>query len=343
MRKRRSFYLGDSDHADGCNFYHIVVRASGGDALFDADMRDAFREILTRQLQFSGLRCLAWCIMDNHFHLLLEVPHKERALEGWSEDDLLARVAVLQSEYSTKILLGQMQAHQENGEAKQVAQIASRVRARLFDLSAFMKELKMKMTGAYRAAHDRRGTLWEGRFKSLLVERGEALRVMAAYIDLNSVRAGLVDDPKDYRWCSYAAAMRGVKGTRSGLALAVTGKAGSPWRAVSAEYYKLLFGTGSGDSRSGFSARQIKRMLDEGGKLPMAAALRCRVRYFTDGVVLGSEEFVDAFFEHNRSEFGVLREEGARLMRGADWGGLRTLRALRVEAMTLPKRRGFRR
>ena len=40
---------------------------------------------------------------------------------------------------------------------------------------------------------------------------------MAAYIDLNPVRAGMVDDPKDYRWCSYAEAVAGKKRSREGL------------------------------------------------------------------------------------------------------------------------------
>jgi hypothetical protein len=58
----------------------------------------------------------------------------------------------------------------------------------------------------------RQGTLWEERFKSVLVEgAGPALSVMAAYIDMNPVRAGLVSDPKDYRWCGNAAAVAGVK------------------------------------------------------------------------------------------------------------------------------------
>ena len=49
----------------------------------------------------------------------------------------------------------------------------------------------------------RKGMLWEARYKSVLVENGHATRVMAAYIDVNPVRAGMVNDAKDYRWCSY--------------------------------------------------------------------------------------------------------------------------------------------
>ena len=49
----------------------------------------------------------------------------------------------------------------------------------------FMKELKLKMTLAFNFTHGRKGTLWEGRFKSLVVAGEEAVRAVAAYIDLN--------------------------------------------------------------------------------------------------------------------------------------------------------------
>ena len=82
----------------------------------------------------------------------------------------------------------------------------------------------------------------------------------------------------------------------------------------------------------GFTQREIEAVLAAGGKLSLAAALRCRVRYFTDGVVLGSKEFVDEFFEKRRASFGKSRNSGARRMKGASWGTLRVLRDLRVAA-----------
>ncbi|KAB2648575.1 MAG: hypothetical protein DVB27_00390 [Verrucomicrobia bacterium] len=50
---------------------------------------------------------------------------------------------------------------------------------------------------------------------------------MAAYIDLNPVRADIVSDPKDYRWCGYGAAVAGVKAERTGLGI-VAGAARVP-------------------------------------------------------------------------------------------------------------------
>ncbi len=68
----------------------------------------------------------------------------------------------------------------------------------------------------------------------------------------------------------------------------------------------------------------------------MAAVLRCRVRYFTEGVVLGSQKFVDEFFEGQREAFGSRRKDGGRRMRGAAWGELRVLRNLKDDVIGMP-------
>ena len=58
--------------------------------------------------------------------------------------------------------------------------------------------------------HHEQSLIWEERFGSVVVEEEErALRTMAAYIDLNPVRAGMVLNPADYRWSGYAEAMAG--------------------------------------------------------------------------------------------------------------------------------------
>ncbi len=78
----------------------------------------------------------------------------------------------------------------------------------MWDLSEFMKTLKQKFTSGFNRQQGREGTLWERRFKSVLVEGSwNCILKVAAYIDLNAVRAGLVDDPKDYRWCGYGEAV----------------------------------------------------------------------------------------------------------------------------------------
>jgi putative transposase len=67
--------------------------------------------------------------------------------------------------------------------------------------------------------------------------------------------------------------------------------------------------------------------------LGMARMLRCRVRYFTDGAVIGSKEFVNEAFEGARERFTAKRKDGARRMRGSGAeaaGVLWSMRDLRV-------------
>ncbi len=349
MRKIREFLLGPEGQT---NYYHVVSRTTGRDILFEDDEKEVFRILMLKQLKFSGLRALAWCFMGNHFHLLLEVADRELATEGWKDEDYIKRLEVFKNEWSSKLVLDEVEMFRGNGADEKVSEIAESVKARLFDLSMFMKELKLKMTLAYNKKHGRVGTLWEGPFKSVLLQgpscegggSSDALRMVAAYIDLNPVRAGLAREPEGYRWCSYAAAVAGVRGARQGLCYAVTGRSRVAWKKVAQEYRCLLYAKGEevetdetvdgyNKAKGGFSQEKIKEVLESGGRLPVAEALRCRVRYFTDGAVLGSQRYVDDFFESKRECFGARRKDGGRKMRGAQWGNLRVLRDLKGDVV----------
>jgi len=85
--------------------------------------------------------------------------------------------------------------------------IHGRFTYRMHDLSEFMKGFMQRSTHWHNWAHPRKDRLWEDRFKSVIVEDGVACKTMAAYIDLNPVRAGMVKDPADYRWSSYGEAI----------------------------------------------------------------------------------------------------------------------------------------
>src|SRR6185312_3436156 len=119
-------------------------------------------------------------------------------------------------------------------------------RRRMYDISIFIKELKGRFAQWFNQRHDRYGVLWAERFKSVLLEEGEALAAVAAYTELNPVRAGLCADPKDYRYCGYAEALAkgsalARQGIRSALGLAET----IPWKEVGRQYRQYLFRQGS--------------------------------------------------------------------------------------------------
>jgi hypothetical protein len=76
------------------------------------------------------------------------------------------------------------------------------LRQKLSSLSEFIREIKVGFARYYNKQHHRRGYFWGDRFKSVIVEKGETLINCLAYIDLNPLRAGIVDRPEEYRWKS---------------------------------------------------------------------------------------------------------------------------------------------
>jgi hypothetical protein len=186
----------------------------------------------------------------------------------------------------------------------------------------------------FNRSHHRYGTLWSERFKSVLLEpKGRVLETMAAYIDLNCVRAGLASDPKDYRFCGYAEAVAGNKTARAGLTH-IIGE-GKHWPSVQAAYRESLFGKGSApkEHAAALTPGQFEQVLKAKARLPLATVLRCRIRYFTDGAVLGGKAFVAQHLAHYRHRHGRREHTAPRPLPAlTDWGGdMTTLRGLRKQ------------
>jgi hypothetical protein len=74
----------------------------------------------------------------------------------------------------------------------------------------------------------------------------------------------------------------------------------------------------------------MQKVLESGGQLPLAIVLRCRIRYFTDGAVLGSKAFVALHLAAYRQRTGRRRDATPRPLPAlTNWGELNTLRGLR--------------
>jgi len=321
---------------EGRYIYHCMSRVIGREFVLGDEEKEQFRKLMGRCEGFCGVRIVTYAILDNHWHLLVEVPvHKPL-----SERSLLERMSLLYTPEFMEEVEAQWRIWRKQGHEKLVKRDQARYEARMGDVSEFMKVLKQRFTQWYNRREDRKGTLWEGRFKSVLVQgKGHPLVTMAAYIDLNAVRAGIVEDPKEYRWCGYGEAVGGGRVARKGLAVVTRSFGhGSEWRVVSRVYRKVLFGAGEESGRDehgrpldrGFSKKKVAQVIAKNGKLSQYELLRCRVRYFSDGVVLGSKGFVNEVFEAYRGKaFHTKRTEGARVMKGGDWAGLCTARDLR--------------
>ncbi len=347
------------------SIYHCISRVVDRRFVFGDEERGKFRMFMRMMENFSGCRVLSYCVMSNHFHILLEVPPMPEG--GLSDAELLKRLGVFYGENFVKSIADELLAARTEGgvvggNPGRVTEIHERFTKRMYDLSDFMKTILQRFTRWFNRTHKRTGTLWEERFKSVIVESGTAARTMAAYIDLNPVRAGMVEDPADYRWSSYGEAVGGGnrgngKKAREGLVRAITsdtdtGFDSSQWKEVSRRYRRLMGmalerrpgmtqDSEIQDTRKKLYAvtkNEAEALESEDNQtvlpdLSMAKMLRCRVRYFTDGAVIGSRQFVNDAFAAARGRFTEKRQDGARRMRGsglAAAGVLWSIRDLRV-------------
>jgi len=128
--------------------YHITSRGNARQAIFlnEEDFTN-FLGILNSVVKRYNFLLHAYCLMNNHYHLLVETP------EG--------------------------------------------------NLSKGMRQLNGLYAQRFNQKHQRVGHLLQGRYKAILVDKENYLLELSRYIVLNPVRAGIVKDPKDYRWSSY--------------------------------------------------------------------------------------------------------------------------------------------
>ncbi len=345
--------LGGSDE-NYC--YHVMTRTCGAERILEAEDLEGLRIIIRKLALFSGVKVMTYCLLSNHWHLLVKVPSRDQFLRqfedregenaGSGEGRLMGHLATLYSRAYIKQLKLELADMRERGLGDAALEVLEKYKRRFCDLSLYVKEVKERFTRWYNRKHQRVGTLWSGRFKSVLVENGEALRAMAAYIDLNPVRAGIVEDPKDYRWCGYAEAVAGSRHARRGLCM-IMEKPQDSWGAS---------GQGSADSNGGSGAwyrcwlmldgQQVERdqasdvhqvkirkgiprevaekALAAEGKLTAGECLLSRLKYFSEGAAIGSKSFVDALFKKHREEFGKQRKIGGKPM-GENLTGLYSL------------------
>jgi REP element-mobilizing transposase RayT len=288
---------------DDAATYHCMSRIVNGEMLLDNESKEILRKQLHQIADFSGIEVITYALMTNHFHLLIRIPKPKQGDAEISDEELLRRYKVLYptpTKWATAHTAILEEALKRGGE--DAVQLRKQLLARMGDVSQFMKTLKQRFTLWFNKNHKRFGTIWAERFGSTIVEgnRHFALQMMAAYIDLNPVRAGLVKDPKDYRFCGYGEAestknKKLILGLRSTMDL--DGQVLDSDKKVLASYRAGLFAKGSAQKRGDATAATISPKALEaveasGGLLPTAERLRLRVRWFTQGKVIGGRQFV---------------------------------------------------
>jgi putative transposase len=129
--------------------YHALNRGNNrADVFTDDDDRRAFLQALAQTRDRYPFKLLGYCLMSNHFHLLLRP---------------------------------------EPGQS----------------ISRILQSLTVTHTWRHHRRHQSSGHVWQGRFKSPVIQDGDHLLVVLRYIEDNPLRAAMVADPGDYPWSSY--------------------------------------------------------------------------------------------------------------------------------------------
>ena len=201
---------------DGEGFYHVIDRIAHREFLLrDERIKKRLLDLMRRAAEFSGVDVCTYVFMDNHLHLCVHVPEPAEVDEG----TVVERVGTLCGEARAAELRSELERLRAEGREDEAIRVLDRLRARMGDLSEFMKTFKQRVTQWYNRELGHEGTLWCGRFKSVLLEGDEAVRVVANYIHCNPVRARMADSAGNYRWSGLGAAIKGDKRAIRGLSV----------------------------------------------------------------------------------------------------------------------------
>lgn len=182
---RKIYKPGREEDGVYLHVYNHCVEAARKDYPLGGVEKDRFLKHLKRTMLLYSIECLSAVVMSNHFHLILYVPK-----ETFDSAEMARRIKAFRKE---KVLIDKNDYY-----CQRRLEMSN-------DLSSFMKEVQQGYTCWFNRTREfkRRGTLWEQRFKCAKLADSQSLSTCLQYVELNPLRAGLVDDPAEYRYSSY--------------------------------------------------------------------------------------------------------------------------------------------
>jgi len=291
--------------------YHVMSRtALDGFPLGDIE-KDFMLDLIRRYAALYLVEILGFCLMGNHFHILVRVIPEYK----FNDEDILNRYVDFY------------------GDERIFADgLVPSLRLKLSSLSEFMREIKVGFARFYNRRHNRRGYFWGDRFKSVIVENGQTLINCLAYIDLNPLRAGLVERPEQYRWNSLGYHLQtnnqdNFLSTDFGLKeFNVRSK-----KERIRRYRRYVYEAGSLNRPERGSVKVIedkviKKERRRAFELSKSDRFRYRTRYFTDSGIIGSKEFVSNNYQRFKNLFESKHEKKPKPIKGLD--GIYSLKRL---------------
>ncbi|WP_462325921.1 transposase [Desulfoplanes sp.] len=290
--------------------YHVISRtALDGLPIGDGE-RDYLLNLIRYLSRFYFAEVLGFCLMSNHFHLVVRMHTKDHL--------------------SDEAMKERLEAWFPEGRIISPKNIAD-FRERWSSLSQFVKDIKQGFTRFYNKRHNRKGYFWGDRFKSLIVQNGYSLVNLLAYVDLNPVRAGIVKRPEQYRWCSLGYFVQ--TNNREDMLSMDSGM--KEWgehepARIMRKYRQFVYETGAVDTGKGkpMDAKIVKKERKKNFELKRFELFCYRTRYFSDAGILGSKEFVREVFDQVKHL--LQSKDSRRFTPLAGSGGVYSMKRLQV-------------
>ena len=276
--------------------YHVMSRtALPGYVLTDHD-KSLLLRLITQLSKVYFFDILAFCIMGNHFHLMV----RNRKEHHFSDEEILNRLY----NYYPKF-------RKDPDHWRPI--FKSEIpfwRTKLSNISEFIKDVKQRFSRIYNRDNNRKGYFWGDRFKSVLLESGKAVRGCMAYIDLNPIRANMVKRPEDYPWSSIYLRVKYGRNTET-LSddlyenFSYYGKDTGYFKTekisdhdVLKFYLKYVYELGLEPSKKGKSIgkNEAKKAFSEFNSLAF------RMKVFSNGMVVGSESYIKMCYSQIRMQ-----------------------------------------
>ena len=296
---------------DQSTVYHVMSRtALDGFPMGDIE-KDFMLDLIRRYAALYFVEILGFCLMGNHFHILARMLPEHQ----FTDEVVMKRFVDFY------------------GDERIFAEgLVPSLRQKLSSLSEFMREIKVGFARFYNRRYNRHGYFWGDRFKSVIVENGETLINCLAYIDLNPLRAGLVERPEQYRWSSLGYHVQtGNKDNFLSTDFGLKEFNVHSKKECTRRYRRYVYEAGAINRPEKGNVQVIEEKLH--GKerrrefeLSRSDRFRYRTRYFTDSGIIGSKKFVAKHYQRFKDLFMSKHEKIPKPIRGLD--GLYSLKRL---------------
>ena len=286
---------------DEKSVYHVISRTALDGFPFGAVEKEKFVTFLKRFARIYFTEILGYAVLDNHIHILVKMLPER----NFSDDEIEKRY----------------KAYYGDDAVFPVGRI-NHFRKKWASLSEFMREVKQTFSRYYNKAKNRRGTLWGERFKSVIVEKGDTLIHCLAYIDLNAVRAGIVNRPEDYRWCSLGYhSQTGNKDSFLSTDFGITEFNDVDETERFRRYRRYVYEVGAlvrsdGKSRHSIGKDILNNEREKNFEITRTERFMNRTRYFTDSGIIGTQAFVAENYQHFKHMFKSRHEKTPQPIKG---------------------------